>query len=110
MLAQPSGSASFPDMTFRIPHYLTAHLILLFGQENLRVLRVHGRDEGGPFQAAAWAAAIFLNSYFSRICDFSGVIGPAFSAYVFGVFFRGIFWGGFGGRFGVRRIFSDVFS
>ena len=64
----------------------------------------------GSVPAAAWAAAFFFNSYFSRIWIYSGVIGPAFSAYVFGVFFRGIFWGGFGGRFGVRRIFSDVFS
>ena len=63
------------------------------------------RDERGLCQAAAWAAAMFLNSYFSRLCDFfrrnwSGI---------FGVFFRCIFWGGFGGRFGVRCIFLTYF-
>ena len=67
------------------------------------------RDEGGPCQAAAWAAAIFLIPISRVFVIFSGVIGPAFSAYVFGVFFRCIFWGGFGGRFGVRCIFLTYF-
>ena len=52
----------------------------------------------------------FFKIHISRaFVIFSGVIGAAFSAYVFGVCFRCIFWGGFGDRFGVRRIFLTYF-